>query len=90
MGLSKLLGPHTNQGLVSGLGGGVDGLASNTKTGTSGGDEDDAATLGQMRLNSLCEEDGALDVGVKVAVVEVLGCVYEVGLVALSGAVLSC
>lgn len=39
-----------------------------------------------MRLCGLCQEDGALDVGVKVTSVELLACVYQVGLVSLSSA----
>lgn len=39
-----------------------------------------------MRLCGFCEEDGSLDVGVEVTSVELLGCVYQVGLVSLSSA----
>ena len=86
VGLPQLLGPHAHQRLVGGLGGGVDGLARDAEAGAGGRDEDDAAALGEVGLDGLCEEDGALDVRLEVAVVEVLGRVDEVGLEALGGA----
>lgn len=86
MRLAQLLRPDAHQRLIGGLGGSVDGLAGNAQASAGGRDEDDAAALGQMGLTCLGEEDGALDVGVKVSCVKVLGCVYKVGLVALGSA----
>ena len=86
MRLAQLLGPHAHERLVGSLGRRVDGLACNAQTGAGRGDEDDASPLGQVGLGGLGQEDGALDVGVEVPRVELLGGVDEVGLVALCSA----
>lgn len=86
MRLTKLLSPDAHEGFVGGLGCGIHGLTSNTETGTSGRDEDNAAALRKMRLSSLGQENGTADVAVEVGLVELGRGVDEVCLVALGSA----
>ena len=86
--LAKLLSPDASKSLVCGLGGGVYRLAGNTKTSAGGRDENNTTALGQMRLNRLGQEDGALYVGVEVAIVKLLRSIYQVCFVALGSTII--
>lgn len=76
MRLAKLFSPDTYESFVGSLCCGVHGLATDTEAGTSGGDEHDAAALGQVRLCSFSQEDRSTDVAVEVGLVELWGCVH--------------
>lgn len=84
--LPQLLRPHARQRLLGGLGGGVNGLAGDAEAGGCRRDEDDPAAPRDVRHDGLGQEYGALDVGVKVRLVELLGGLVEVGVVAERGA----
>jgi hypothetical protein len=87
VGLAELLGPRADEGLVGGFGSCVDGLSCDAEARASRGDEDDASAAGEVRLDGLGEEDGTLDIGVEVLVVELGGGVNEVSFETLGGAV---
>jgi hypothetical protein len=80
VGLSQLLGPYTGASLVGGFGGCVYSLPGYTETRGSGRDKHDSATSGKMWLSGLCEEDGTLDIGVKMCSEEMLCDLDEVGI----------
>lgn len=84
--LAELLGPHTRQRLLGGLGGGVHGLPGDAEAGSCGRDEDDPAAPRDVRHDGVGQEYGTLDVGVKVCLVEILGDLVEVGVVTECGA----
>lgn len=78
--VAQLLCPHSHQRLVRRLRSSIDRLTRDTQASTSRGDEDNATSAGQMRDDSLSEENRATNIAVEVCGVE-LGCgVYQVGL----------
>lgn len=83
MRLSELLGPHAYEGFVCSFCGGIDGLTAHSEPSAGGRYEDDASTLGQVRLGCFGEEDGPFDVGVKMPIVEIFRCVDQVRFIPL-------
>lgn len=84
--LPQLLCPHARQRLLGRLGGGVHGLPGHAEAGGGRRDEDYAAAPRDVRHDGLGQEYGTLDVGVKVRLVELLGDLVDVGVVAERGA----
>lgn len=85
--LPQLLCPDARQRLLGGLGRGVHGLPGDAEAGGRRRDEDDPAAPRDVRHDGLGQEYGPLDVGVKVSLVELLGDLVKVGVVAECGAV---
>lgn len=85
--LAQLLCPHARQRLVGGLGGRVHGLPGDAESGRRRRDEDDPAAPGDVGYDGLGQEYGPLDVGIEVRLVEALGDLVEVGVVAECGTV---
>jgi hypothetical protein len=69
MRLAQFFSPHARKGFVRCLCSCIDSLARHTESCAGRRDEDDAAALGKIRLDSFGQENGPLDIRVKVRII---------------------